>query len=197
MPQTEALPAWKTDSAVVELVPGRNVIRLGALAAGGLPNVDYIKVAEVREIPPGTLPRIQVLEAEEGRFTGTVDHHSCWNFIAQTQAAHSGFTGEGFVDTRNETGSHIEIAFDAAAAGPHRLGVRYVHGKADVRPAEVRVNGAVANPALAFAPTGAWTAWTTVSTPIELKAGRNVIRLTALSTEGLANIDHFEITPGR
>jgi hypothetical protein len=197
MPQSEALPAWKTDSAVVTLQPGKNVLRLRALNAGGLPNMDYVKVAELREIPPGTLPRIQILEAEDGRFTGTVDHHSCWNYIAQLEGRHSGFTGEGFVDTRNEAGSHLEIAFDSAVAGPHTLTVRYVHGKPDARPAEVRVNGAVANSSLAFTPTGVWTAWATVSTPVQLRTGRNVVRLTALSAEGLCNIDHFAFARAR
>jgi hypothetical protein len=197
MPQSDALPAWKSDSVVVTLQPGANTLRLRALNDGGLPNMDYLKVAQVREIPPGALPRIQVLEAEAGRFTGTVDHHSCWNFIAQLEGAHSGFTGEGYVDTRNESGSYIEVTFDSADAGPHTLAVRYVHGKSDLRPAEVRVNDILANATLEFPPTGVWTAWTTVSTPVEVRAGRNVIRLSALSAEGLCNIDHFALTPFR
>jgi PelA/Pel-15E family pectate lyase len=195
MPQTKALPAWKTESVVVKLEPGRNAIRLRALDHGGLPNVDYIKVAEMRKVQPGMLPRVHVLEAEDGLFTGKEDHHSCWNFIAQIDAAHSGFTGEGYVDTFNEKGSYIEVDFDSPNSGTYLLGVRYVHGKNDTRPAEVSVNNAVANPALAFVSTGTWTTWTTITTPIELKAGKNTIRLTALGAQGLVNIDHFVFTP--
>jgi PelA/Pel-15E family pectate lyase len=195
LPQTVALPAFKTDSVVVDLRPGKNVLRLRATAAGGLPNMDYVKVAEVRVPPPGALPNIRILEAEDGRYTGKLDHHSCWNFIAQTEAKHSGFTGEGYVDTDNKVGSHVEIVCEVPAAGRYGMSLRYVHVKDDERPAEVRVNGVVAGPALQFPRTGWWTAWTYATTPVTLAAGRNVIRLSALGAEGLVNLDHFSFSP--
>jgi hypothetical protein len=196
MPQNKALPALNTDSAVVNLQQGRNLIRVVALAEGGLGNVDYIKVAEIREVPEGALPRILVLEAEDGVFEGKVDHHSCWNFIAQHPGPHTGFTGEGFVDTDNKVGSHVEMAFDVPAAGSYLLEARYAHGKDDTRPAEVRVNGVIVEPAFAFPPTGFWTHWTYLSLPrpVELKQGRNVVRFTATGPEGLANLDHIRLT---
>jgi chitinase len=196
MAQNKALPAFNTDSAVIDIQQGRNLIRIVALNEGGLGNTDYIKVAEVRELSIGTLPRIKVLEAEDGLHEGKIDHHSCWNFIAQTDAEHSGFTGEGYVDTENKFGSYIEVEFNSERAGPYDLAVRYVHGKADVRPAEVKINGAVADPSVDFGTTTHWTAWTSLSIPVEIKAGSNIIRLTALSPEGLVNIDHFCLTPG-
>ncbi|WP_308992189.1 pectate lyase [Mariniflexile litorale] len=195
MPQTEALPAWKTQSMEVNLQAGLNIIKLEALNEGGLPNMDYIKVAEIRDIAEGSLPNIHILEAEDGNFTGKEDHHSCWNFIAQIPAEHSGFTGEGYVDTHNEVGSFIEVQYNAPNTGKYELGIRYVHGKTDVRPAEIQVNGIISNPSLAFLPTNAWTAWTTITTPIDLKKGNNTIRFSAISIEGLANIDHFAFTP--
>ncbi|MDO8835706.1 MAG: carbohydrate-binding protein [Vicinamibacterales bacterium] len=197
MPQNKALPALNTDSAVVNLQQGRNLIRVVALAEGGLGNVDYIKVAEIRDVPEGALPRIVVLEAEDGLFEGKVDHHSCWNFIAQHPGPHTGFTGEGFVDTDNKVGSHVEMAFDAPAAGSYLLEARYAHGKDDTRPAEVRVNGVIVESAFAFPPTGFWTRWTYLALPkpVALKQGRNVVRFTATGPEGLANLDHIRLTP--
>lgn len=195
LPRTEALPALKTDSVVVDLRPGRHVLRLRATAAGGLPNMDYLKVTALRPLSPGALPDIQVLEAEDGRFAGKVDHHSCWNFIAQTKARHSGFTGEGYVDADNRPGSYVEVIGEVPTAGRYTLAVRYVHGKPDARPAEVRVNDVPAGPPLQFPPTGAWTAWTYVTMEVELVAGRNVIRLTALAAEGLVNLDHLALDP--
>jgi hypothetical protein len=197
MRQNKALPAFNTDSAVVTLQQGRNLIRVVALAEGGLGNVDYVKVAELREIPEGTLPRILVLEAEDGLFEGKVDHHSCWNFIAQHPGPHTGFTGEGYVDTDNKVGSHVEMSFDAPTAGPYLLEARYAHGKDDTRPAEIRVNGEIVEAAFPFPPTGFWTYWTYVPLPkpVVLKQGRNVVRLTATGPEGLANLDHIRLTP--
>ncbi len=196
MPQNKVLPAFGTDSAVVNLPQGRNLIRLVALADGGLGNVDYIKVAELRDPAPGEVPRIVVLEAEDGLFEGKVDHHSCWNFIAQHPAPHTGFTGEGYVDTENKVGSFVELNFDAPAAGRYVLAARYAHGKSDPRPVELRVNGEIADPAFAFPPTRFWTDWVyaTLPQPVQLKAGKNVVRLTATSAEGLANLDHLRFT---
>lgn len=197
MAQSKALPAYATDSAVVTLPQGRNLIRLMALAEGGLGNVDYLKVTELRDPAPGEVPRIVVLEAEDGLFQGKVDHHSCWNFIAQHPGPHTGFTGEGYVDADNKVGSFVEVAFDAPAAGAYVLAARYAHGKPDTRVAELRVNGEVAAAEFAFPPTRFWTDWVhrSPARPVELKAGRNVVRLTALGAEGLANLDHLRFTP--
>jgi hypothetical protein len=196
MPQNKALPAYNTDSAVVNLPQGRNLLRLVALAEGGLGNVDYLKVTELRDPAPGEVPRIVVLEAEDGHFEGKVDHHSCWNFIAQHPAPHTGFTGEGYVDAENKVGSFVELTFVAPAAGRYVLAARYAHGKTDTRPVELRVNGEVADPAFAFPPTRFWTDWVyaTLPQPVQLKAGKNIVRLTATSAEGLANLDHLRFT---
>ncbi|WP_347838399.1 pectate lyase [uncultured Draconibacterium sp.] len=195
--QSEALPAWKTESVEVELQKGMNTIRLAAINDGGLPNTDYIKVTDLHKIPEGRIPRVKVLEAEDGKYTGKEDHHSCWEYIAQNQAAHSGFTGEGYVDTENKVGSYIQVEFNAPEAGQYNLGIRYVHGKPDIRPAELRVNGKVVNPSVSFMPTSAWTDWTTVIVPVELNAGSNIVRLTALGKQGLVNTDHFSLSQKR
>lgn len=197
MRQNIALPALNTDSVIVELEQGRNLIRVVALNEGGLGNTDYIKVAEYREVDPGQLPRIMVLEAEDGLYTGKTDHHSCWNFIAQHEGPHTGFTGEGFVDTDNQVGSHVELVADIPAAGLYTLEARYTHGKEDTRPAEVMVNGKVVDPSLEFSPTGFWTRWTYLPMPgpVDLEKGNNTIRFTATGPEGLANLDHIRLTP--
>lgn len=193
--QSEALPAWKTESVKVNLQKGINIIRLEALNDGGLPNTDYIKVAELRKVDNGRLPRIKILEVEDGNYSGKEDHHSCWNFIAQKEAAHSGFTGEGYVDTKNEKGTFIEVMCNIQQEGTYVLGIRYVHGKDDYRPAALSINGVVKEPSINFSTTGEWTAWTTIETTIVLKSGVNKIRLTALGTQGLVNTDHFTIRP--
>lgn len=138
-----------------------------------------------------TLDPATIAEAEAGTFTGTIDRHSCGDFIAQKPEPHSGFTGEGYVDSHNKTGSYIEVEWMAPQAGEYELAVRYVHGKSDVRPAKVEVNGTLSNASLPFTGTDSWTAWSTQSTPVQLQKGKNVVRLTALGPHGLVNIDHF------
>jgi FlaG/FlaF family flagellin (archaellin) len=192
-PNTSTWTDWRTISTTLVLKPGRQVIRLTALQTGGLANIDYFKVSDQKPIPPSETPYIQLLEAEDGEYSGKIESHSCWQSIALTKGHHSGFTGTGFVDAKNEVGSSIEVTLDAKDAGTHTLSIRYVHVKKDDRSAEIRVNGDIANPSLYFPQTGAWTAWQNVSTPVELKAGKNLIRVTALHDGGLVNIDHFAL----
>jgi pectate disaccharide-lyase len=139
--------------------------------------------ATLTVIPPSTNSATsQVVQAEDGTFTGIVD------------TSHSGYTGTGFVDTDNAVGAYVEIEFGEQSAGSELLLIRYAHGKTDDRSAELRVNGAVVNAAIAFPPTGSFTTWLTVSNTIPVQTGRNVVRLTALNSAGLVNLDRFEIT---
>jgi hypothetical protein len=137
----------------------------------------------IHVLPPSTNAAFpQILQAEDGTFTGSVANN------------HSGYTGTGFVDTDNAVGSYIEIEFGRQFAGTETMCVRYAHGKTDSRPASVMVNGATVTSSLAFPPTGDFTNWQYVTNAIPVATGKNVVRLTALNSGGLVNIDRFEIT---
>jgi pectate disaccharide-lyase len=125
---------------------------------------------------------VQILQAEEGTFTGTVD------------SEYSGYTGTGYVNTDNAVGSYIEWEFGRQHAGTETICVRYAHNKSDNRTASVTVNGVVVVSWMDFPPTGSWTSWQVVSNTIPVQAGRNVLRLTALTSGGLANTDRIEIS---
>ena len=125
---------------------------------------------------------VQILQAEDGVFTGTVD------------SEYSGYTGTGYVNTENATGSYIEWEFGRQHAGTETLFVRYAHNKSDNRTASVTVNGVVVVSSMDFPPTGGWASWQVVSNTIPVQAGRNVLRLTALTSGGLANTDRIEIS---
>jgi hypothetical protein len=104
----------------------------------------------------------------------------------------TGYTGTGFVDYINLSNDYIEWTVSVPTAGTYTLDFRYGNGGTTNRPLELRVNGAVANGSLAFAPTGAWTTWTLSSAPVSLAAGTNKIRLTATGASG-ANIDSLTV----
>jgi poly(3-hydroxybutyrate) depolymerase len=107
---------------------------------------------------------------------------------------HSGFTGSGFANADNATGSGVNWSVNVPASGSYQLEWRFANASSD-RPGSVRINGAnVAT--VGFPSTGAWTSWTTVSTMVSLNAGRNSIRLEATTSAGLANIDSLAVTGG-
>ncbi|RSN32825.1 chemotaxis protein [Amycolatopsis sp. WAC 04169] len=112
------------------------------------------------------------------------------------EANHTGFTGSGFVNYDNVTGSYVEYTVNAAQAGPHTLTFRYANGTTANRPLDITVNGSIAVDDLGFAGTGAWTSWSTVTTTVNLAAGSNKIRTTAVTSNGGPNADSLSVEGG-
>lgn len=109
------------------------------------------------------------------------------------ESNHAGFTGTGFVNYDNVTGSYTEFTVSAATAGPTTLTFRFANGSTANRPMDIRVNGVLAADDLAFAPTGAWATWRTASATATLNAGTNKIRATAVGAAGGPNLDNVSV----
>ncbi|MEU0570720.1 carbohydrate-binding protein, partial [Nonomuraea sp. NPDC005983] len=107
------------------------------------------------------------------------------------ESNHTGFTGTGFVNYDNVTGSYVEFTVTAAAAGNATLTFRYANGTTANRPMDITVNGAVASSGLAFDPTTTWDTWATTSITVPLNAGSNTIRATATTAGGGPNLDRI------
>jgi lysophospholipase L1-like esterase len=106
----------------------------------------------------------------------------------------SGFTGSGFANADNATGRGVDWIVNVAASGVYQLEWRFANGST-ARPGSVKINGATVT-TVGFPSTGLWTSWTTVTTTVNLNAGRNSIRLEATTSGGLANIDSLAVTGG-
>ena len=109
------------------------------------------------------------------------------------ESNHAGFTGTGFVNFDNVTGSSVEYTVTAPSAGPYSLTFRYANGTAVNRPVDVTVNGTLAADDLAFNGTGAWTTYQTVTANATLVAGTNKIKTTAVTANGGPNADSLSI----
>jgi hypothetical protein len=121
-------------------------------------------------------------EAENAaRSGGTVDSN------------HAGFTGTGFVNTENAAGAWVQWTVNSPAAGPATLTFRHANGTTAGRPMSLTVNGTVVASALAFDPTGDWTAWADVPYTANLNAGANTVRLTASTAAGGPNLDRLDV----
>jgi unsaturated rhamnogalacturonyl hydrolase len=111
------------------------------------------------------------------------------------ESNHTGFTGSGFVNFDNVTGSAVQFAVQAAVAGDHDLVFRYANGTAVNRPLRIEVNG-VAVAEASFPGTGAWTSWATRVVGARLNAGANAVRATATSADGGPNLDSLVVDNG-
>ncbi len=108
------------------------------------------------------------------------------------ETINSGFTGAGYANTDNAANTGIVWEVNGVG-GPATLSWRYASQPVADRPATLSINGTAAG-TVAFPSTGDWTVWSDATATAELSQGVNRVRLTAMGTEGLANIDHLTVT---
>jgi len=109
---------------------------------------------------------------------------------------HTGFSGSGFVDYANVTGSFVQFSVTAASAGSATLTFRYANGTTVNRPMTISVNGTAVATNLAFNGTGSWNTWADKATSVSLAAGANTVRATATTANGGPNVDRLTVTTG-
>src|SRR5215475_2350780 len=124
-------------------------------------------------------------EAETGTISsGTVDTN------------HAGFSGSGFVNLTNASGTYLELSITATTAGQVTLTFRYSNGTAANRIMTITVNGAVVASALSFPSSGNWDTWSTASVTATFNAGTNTVRATSNTSDGGPNIDYLTVDDG-
>ncbi len=166
--------SWETVTLSNVSVPGgsNQVLRLNV--GGGSFNLNYVEFVPVVNI---------IQEAEEAILSEAL--------IGST---HSGYTGSGYANYDNVTGSYVEWTLDVPTTGSYQLSFRYANGATANRPCALRINGTVVNPGVDFSTTGAWTNYGTASTLVDLVAGENIIRATANLASGGPNMDNLTVT---
>ena len=140
-----------------------------------------------------TLVAMNSASAAPIRYEAETSPATCSGTIDSNNA---GFSGSGFCNSPNAVGGNAQFTVNASAAGTATLGIRYANGTTATRPADITVNGSVAQSASAFAGTGSWTTWATKTLTVPVNAGNNTIRLAATSADGLANIDFLDFEVG-
>jgi hypothetical protein len=162
---------WATVTITASLNAGSNTVRATATTANGGPNVDFL------DVDAQTVTDYQAENATISQGTVATNH--------------TGFTGSGFVDYNNVTGSFVEWTVNAAAAGTVGFEIRFANGSTVNRPMDIRVNGTVVAAGLAFNPTGSWDTWANQTFSASLNAGSNTVRATATTANGGPNVDRL------
>lgn len=181
---TGAWSTWTAVSVTVDVAAGSNTIRVTATGADGPANLDYLDF-EVSSTP-----------APSGRFEAETAPAQCDGTI---DANHAGFSGTGFCNTTNASGTFTQFTVNADHAGTATLGIGYANGGTADRAAIIIVNGTVVDNNASFPSTGAWSTWASKSLTAQVVSGANTVRVQATQAAGLANIDYldFEIAaPG-
>jgi exo-1,4-beta-D-glucosaminidase len=137
----------------------------------------------------------QTVPAGGGGGGGPVDYQAENATISQgvVESNHAGYTGAGFVNYDNVTGSAVEWTVNAAAAGTADVVIRFSNGTTVDRPMSVAVNGTVVTPSVSFPSTTNWDTWQTVTLHVPLSAGSNKIKATATTANGGPNVDGITV----
>jgi beta-xylosidase len=129
-------------------------------------------------------PSLTLQESQAGfcRVDGTIDTNN------------SGFTGAGFANTNNTLGSSVLWAVDSATSGRFALNFRFANGATISRSASLLINGGSnGNYTINLPATGSWTNWQNLSVEVDLVQGNNILQLSALTADGLPNIDSLNV----
>ncbi|MFF5207254.1 glycosyl hydrolase family 28 protein [Streptosporangium sp. NPDC000396] len=173
---------WATVPVTYGLTAGGHTVTFAYREDGA--RLDRIAISSDPAFVPsdGPAPAPVRLEAEDATISqGAVESN------------HPGFTGTGFVNYDNVTGSSVEFTVTAATAGNATATLRYANGTTANRPMDIAVNGTVVSAARAFNGTGAWTTWATTTLTVPLAAGANTLRATAVTAGGGPNLDHLDL----
>ncbi|MEV0272329.1 carbohydrate-binding protein [Hamadaea sp. NPDC050747] len=164
---------WDTQTVTgVRLPAGSSAVRVTSTTANGGPNLDHLEVQVVPLTP--------------------VDYQAENATISQgvVESEHTGYTGAGYVNTDNIAGCYVQFAVTGPAT---TLVVRYANGTTADRPMTLSVDG-VSLGSVSFAPTGAWTTWSTVTKTISVGSGAHSLRLTASTANGGPNLDRITLS---
>jgi endo-1,4-beta-D-glucanase Y len=178
---------WQTATITAPVNAGTNTIRATATTANGGPNLDWVEVDVTPTTPPSSPPpgTSTDYQAEDATISqGTVANN------------HTGFTGTGFVDYTNVTGSYVEWSVTEETAGQQTLTLRFANGTTVNRPMTITVNGTTVATGMAFNGTGNWDTWKDATLTATLNAGSNLIRATATTANGGPNVDRLSVTGG-
>ncbi|MDO8344813.1 MAG: pectate lyase [Cellvibrio sp.] len=111
-----------------------------------------------------------------------------------TENTNAGYTGNGYTNSNNVQGSAIEWAVNAPNSSRYTLTFRFANGGTANRNGSLLINGGSnGNYTVQLPVTGGWTTWQTASIEIDLVQGNNLLKLSSLTADGLANIDSLKI----
>ena len=184
---------WNWVTVSVPLRSGMNEINLVSKGKSG-GNLDCLYVSEkqlsITELNTKVTPQsksatpakvvkpkvIAIAQAETAKLTG-----------AKLSRNQKGYTGNGFVDYVKLRDESIEWSVNSDVTGEVYVAFRYSLG-APARALKLQINGAVAEPSLAFEATNSWTSWKWEKTKVSLKSGKNTLILSSIGKSG-ANLD--------
>ena len=175
--QTPSYGDWAVSKQSITLNAGVNSVEFRATATSAY-SVYFDNVVVLPTLFESGLV-IQENEAGFGGVDGTIDTNQ------------AGFTGTGFANADNTPGAGIDWWLDFPAATTGGFTIRYA--SLEDRVADLHVNGTKVASDIMFRSTGSLSAWEFVPVYAPVPAGLSHVRLQAVSSSGLPNVDYLGV----
>lgn len=112
------------------------------------------------------------------------------DIVGVKEATNGGYSGDGYANVDNKSGSTIKYGITVAEAGKYTLYLQFANGKG-TRTASLKVGEATVVEEIVMESTDSWTTWKNKSFEVELPEGYSEITFVSTSSEGMANIDYI------
>ncbi len=176
-PQTASYSNWGVNVQNISLNAGANTIefRAGATAPGSVYFDNFVIV------PTAYGDGLVIEENQPGYIDveGAID------------TANAGYVGDGYADTDDASGAGVYWALDFDDSLPKSFTFRYA--AATDLTANLIVDGSNVASNIRFPSTGSLSSWDYATIYPVVPAGESIVRLEAISDEGLPNIDSLEM----
>ena len=112
-------------------------------------------------------------------------------FGSYLRTQYSGYTGSGYIDLADRTGSYFEFSFKRTLAATDTITIYFANG-ASSRSLQMSLNDVVIS-SPSFSSTGSWTNWSTLEVIIPLVSGLNRLKFASTTNGSNPNIDKIFI----
>ncbi|MCQ2062220.1 MAG: pectate lyase [Fibrobacter sp.] len=121
---------------------------------------------------------------------GFIQGEEFLEIVGVKEATNGGFSGDGYANVDNKSGSTVKYGLTAKEAGKYTIYLQFANGKG-TRTASLKVGDKTAVEEIVMESTDSWTTWKNISFEVELPEGYSEITFVSTSSEGMANIDYI------
>lgn len=183
---TSSTPASSTPSSVASSVKSSTPVTSSSKSSSSIATTSSVATSTSKSSSSASGISSFTIQEEQAGF--------CRVDGIATESTNTGFTGNGYTNANNAQGAAIEWAVNAPSSGRYTLTFRFANGGTAARNGSLLINGGSnGNYTVDLPVTGAWATWQTASIEIDLVQGNNILKLSALMADGLANIDSLKI----
>lgn len=157
-----------------------------ALISAEAPYEQALAMMDDNYVPPPPPPTL----CDTDTCKAVIQGEDFLDIVGVKEATNGGYSGDGYANVDNKSGSTVKYGITVAEAGKYTLYLQFANGKG-TRTASLKVGEATVVEEIVMESTDSWTTWKNKSFEVELPEGYSEITFVSTSSEGMANIDYI------